>query len=147
MHIKIYTATYCIILKLYLFPYQLPSLNLLPEELVKMSSGIPAGALAVSATYGHDYKRFIFSIDMCKSIYIYKIKVLSVHWSKSRHILVAHVSNKFMNENTLNKIPVCLYVCMFPWVQRKFAHDSLKNGCRDHYEISHFYQMSSNLRF
>ena len=36
---------------------------------------------------------------------------MSVHWSKSRHILVAHVSNKVMNENTLNKIPVCLSVC------------------------------------
>ena len=60
-----------------------------------------------------------------------EIKVLSVHWSKSRHILVAHVSN-VMNENTLNKIPVCLSVCMsvcmFPWVPRKVAHDSLKNG-------------------
>ena len=46
-----------------------------------------------------------------KNIYIYKIKVLSVHWSKSRHILVALVSNKVMNENTLIKIPVCLSVC------------------------------------
>ena len=46
------------------------------------------------------------------SIYIYKIKVLSVNWSKSRHILVAHVSSKVMNENTLNKIPVCLSVCL-----------------------------------
>ena len=45
-------------------------------------------------------------------IYIYKIKVFSVHWSKSRHILVAHVSNKVMNENTPNKIPVCLSVCL-----------------------------------
>ena len=77
------------------------------------------------------------------SISIYKIKVLSVHWSKSRHILVAHVSNKVMNENTLNKIPVC----MFAWVPRKVAHDSLKNGCRDHYEISYLDQISSKLRF
>ena len=46
------------------------------------------------------------------NIYIYKIKVLSVHWSKSRHSLVAHVSNKVINENTLNKIPVCLHVCL-----------------------------------
>ena len=45
-------------------------------------------------------------------MYINKIKVLSVHWSKSRQILVAHVSNKVMNENTLNKIPVCLSVCL-----------------------------------
>ena len=76
------------------------------------------------------------------------MKVLSVHWSKSRHILVAHVSNKVMNENTLNKIPVvCLSVCMFPWVPRKVAHDSLKNGCGDHYEISYLDQISSNLRF
>ena len=44
-------------------------------------------------------------------IYIYKIKVLSVHWSKSCHILVAHVPNKAMNENTLNKFSVCLSVC------------------------------------
>ena len=43
---------------------------------------------------------------------IYKIKVLFVHWSKSRQILVAHVSSKVMNENTLNKIPVCLSVCL-----------------------------------
>ena len=48
-----------------------------------------------------------------KSIYIYKIKVLSVHWSKSRQILVAHVASKVMNENTLNKIPVWLSVCKF----------------------------------
>ena len=81
------------------------------------------------------------------SIYIYKIKVLSVHWSKSRHTLVAHVSNKVMNENTLNKIPVCLSVCLFPWVPRKVAHDSLKNGCRDRYEISYLDRISSNLRF
>ena len=80
-------------------------------------------------------------------LYIYKIKVLSVHWSKSRHILVAHVSKKVMNENTPNKIPVCLYVCMFPWVPQKVAYDSLKNGCMDHYEISYLDQISSNLRF
>ena len=73
--------------------------------------------------------------------------VLSVHWSKSRHILVTHVSNKVMNENTLNKIPVGMFVCMFPWVPRKVAHDSLKNGCRDHYEISYLDQISFNLRF
>ena len=53
----------------------------------------------------------IFNKDFKKSIYMYKIKVLSVHWSKSRHILVAHVSNKVMNENTLDKIPVCMSVC------------------------------------
>ena len=41
-----------------------------------------------------------------------KIKVLSVHWSKSRQILVAHVSSKVMNANTLNKIPICMYVCL-----------------------------------
>ena len=54
---------------------------------------------------------------MCNSkyiliyIYIYKIKVLSVHWSKSRQIFVAHVLSKVMNENTHNKIQVCLSVC------------------------------------
>ena len=47
---------------------------------------------------------------------IYKIKVLFVHWSKSGQILVAHDSSKVMNENTLNKIPVCVYVCMYVWV-------------------------------
>ena len=38
---------------------------------------------------------------------------MSVHWSKSRHILVAHVSNKVMNENTLKNsyLSVCLSVC------------------------------------
>ena len=36
---------------------------------------------------------------------VYKIRLLSVHWSKSRQILVAHVSSKVMNENTLNKTP------------------------------------------
>ena len=45
-------------------------------------------------------------------IYIDKIKVLSVHWSKSRQILVAHLSSKVMNENTPNKISVCLPVCL-----------------------------------
>ena len=54
-------------------------------------------------------------------LYIYIIKVLSVHWSKSRQILIALVSSKVMNENILKKILVCLYVCMF-------AHDSRKNG-------------------
>ena len=80
------------------------------------------------------------------SIYIYKIKVLSVHWSKSRHILVAHVSNKVMNENTPNESPVCLSVCMFALVPRKVAHDSHKNGWRDYYKISNLDQISSNLR-
>ena len=60
-------------------------------------------------------------------ISIYKIKVLSVHWSKSRQILVAHVSSKVMNENTLKHIPVCMYVCMFAWVPQKVAYDSRKN--------------------
>ena len=41
---------------------------------------------------------------------VYKIKVLSVHWSKSRQISVAHVSSKVLNENTLNKIPLCMTV-------------------------------------
>ena len=53
----------------------------------------------------------MIQLNVKNRIYIYKIKVLSVHWSKSRHILVAHVSNKVMNENTLNKFPVCLSVC------------------------------------
>ena len=48
-------------------------------------------------------------------IYIYKIKVLSVHWSKSRQILVSHVSSKITNENTLNKIPIIMFV----WFPRK----------------------------
>ena len=54
-------------------------------------------------------------------IYIYKIKVLSVHWSKSRHILVAHVSNKVMNENTLNEIPVSLSVCFRGFREKLFT--------------------------
>ena len=38
--------------------------------------------------------------------------VLSVYWFKSRQSLVPHASSKVMNENTLNKIPVCMYVCL-----------------------------------
>ena len=37
---------------------------------------------------------------------------MSVHSSKSRQILVAHVSSKVANENTPNKIPVGLSVCL-----------------------------------
>ena len=85
------------------------------------------------------------------SIYIYKIKVLSVHWNESRQILVAHVSSKVMNENTRKKISVCLSVCLsvcvFAWFPRIVAHDSRKNGLMDYYEISYLDQMSSNLRF
>ena len=62
-----------------------------------------------------------FLIFIWKSMYIYKIKVLSVHWSKSRHILVAHVSNKVMNENTLNKMPVCLSVCFRGFREKLFT--------------------------
>ena len=77
-----------------------------------------------------------------KYLYMYKIKVLSVHWSKSCHILVAHVSSKVMNENTLNKIPVCLLVCL-----RGFREKLLTiHVKRDHYEISYLDQISSNLR-
>ena len=47
--------------------------------------------------------------------------VLSVYWFKSRQSLVPHASSKVMNENTLNKIPVCMYVCLFPWVPRIFC--------------------------
>ena len=66
----------------------------------------PAAELAAGIPPGwNPYQGIIIYLS------IYKIKVLSVHWSKSRHILVAHVSNKVMNENSLNKIPVCLYVC------------------------------------
>ena len=43
-------------------------------------------------------------------LYIYKIKVLSIHWYKSRHILVAHVLNKVMNENNPQQNS-CLSVC------------------------------------
>ena len=78
-------------------------------------------------------------------LFIYKIK-MSVHWSKSRQMLVAHFSSKVMNENTLNKIPVYVSVCMFVCVPRKVAPDSRKNGWRDHYEISYLDQMPSNLR-
>ena len=35
---------------------------------------------------------------------------------------------------------------MFPWVPRKVAHDSRKNGSGDYYEISFLDQMFSNLR-
>ena len=73
-----------------------------------------------------------------KSISIYKIKVLSVYWFKSRRILIAQVSSKVMNENTLNKI----HVCMFGWI----PHDSRKNGWRDYYEISYLDEKSSNVR-
>ena len=58
----------------------------------------------------------IIAEDMAESI-----KVFSVHWSKSRHILVAHVSNKVMNENTLNKIPVCLSVCFRGFREKLFT--------------------------
>ena len=52
--------------------------------------------------------------SLCKIIiYIYKIKVLSVHWSKSRQILVAYVSSKVVDENTLNKMQVCLSVWFY----------------------------------
>ena len=56
-----------------------------------------------------------FSLSRCipKILYIHIIKVLFEHSSKSRQLLVAHLSSKVMIENTLNKIPVCLYVCMY----------------------------------
>ena len=56
-------------------------------------------------------------------------------------------STKFLSVCLSLCLSVCMYVCMFPWVPRKDAHDSLKNGCWDHYEISYLDQISSNLHF
>ena len=56
--------------------------------------------------------------------------VLSVHWSTSTQILFVHVSSKVMNENSLNKIPVCSSVCLLPQYPHKIcsqlAHKQLE---------------------
>ena len=94
-----------------------------------MNNGTIAAELhmaMVNSMYTIDYFNVRLTLDrliyignccccFCWILYICKIKVLSVHWSKSRQILVAHVSSKAMIENTFNKIPVCLsvYMCMY----------------------------------
>ena len=70
---------------------------------------------------------FVLFCDSDVDCICIKVKVLSVHWSKSRQSLVVHDSSKVINENTLNKIPVFLCICLFAWFPRKVAHDSRKS--------------------
>ena len=50
-------------------------------------------------------------IEYFDNLYIYIIKVLSIHWSKSRPIFVAHVSSKVMSDTPSTKfLSVCMYV-------------------------------------
>ena len=99
----------------------LPSTLAMGVTIVMITTSICVFLCCLSTTgvINDSFQLIYYQSKMCTKNYfqnnisIYKIKVLSVHWSKSRHILVAHVSNKVMNENTLNKIPVCMSVCLF----------------------------------
>ena len=58
-------------------------------------------------------------------LYIYKIKVLSVHWPIPRQILVAHVSSNVMKTPSAKFLSVCMY--MYVCLRGNLAHDSRKN--------------------
>ena len=71
-----------------------------------------------------------------------KIKVLSVHWSKSPQILYAPFQAKLSKKTSLTKcLSICPSVC-----PRSFVSSGHKNGWRYSYQILYLDQMSSNLK-